>query len=124
MQTPRKGAIAVCGIGALGLITADAAVEITYPDKTTGLAWTGIHLTNRRAPLGSAWSSRNPIVLGYIEDITLGPVAASWQESSLQVLLKGNAQVRSGDLQIVQKVVQQDEPAPQQPSENEPGAAQ
>lgn len=105
MQSPRKGAIAVCSIGALGLITSDAAVEITYPDNTKAAAWTGIHLTNRRAPLGSPWASREPIVLGYIEDITLGATAASWQESALQVLLKGKANVRGGDLQIVNRVI-------------------
>jgi hypothetical protein len=60
---PHKGSLAVCGIGTLGLITVDTPSEVTYQDGNKGLAWTGIHLTNKITEVGSPWSSRNPLVL-------------------------------------------------------------
>lgn len=64
--TPQKGALAFCSRQELGLITSDAPVEVTYPDNSTGLAWTGIHLSE--AKLGEQWSSREPRVVGLVKD--------------------------------------------------------
>lgn len=60
-----SGALAFCGLGALGLITSDSPTPVNYRDGSTGLAWTGIHLTRKIAPIGSAWSSRDPRVVSY-----------------------------------------------------------
>lgn len=65
---PRKGALAICGIGTLGLITSTEPQAVTYPDGSKGIAWTGIHLTEKITAIGSPWSSRNPRVVAYTED--------------------------------------------------------
>ena len=44
---PRKGAIAFCRRGYLGLIISDEPREVTYPDGNTGLSCLGIQLTNK-----------------------------------------------------------------------------
>jgi len=62
-----KGSLAICGAGTLGLITSDSQKEVTYPGGNKGTAWTGIHLTDKIAPIGSPWSSRSPVVVGRIE---------------------------------------------------------
>jgi len=64
----RKGTLAVCGMGYLGLITEDKPREITYPDCNKFVTWVGIHLTDKVFPIGSAWSSRKPIVVGHTDD--------------------------------------------------------
>lgn len=67
---PKKGAIAICGIGCLGLITSEAPEAVKYKDGNIGVAWTGIHLTDKVVPAGSPWSSRNPkIVVESVEDL-------------------------------------------------------
>lgn len=63
-----KGCLAVCSQFKLGLITSEAPKKVTYPDGTEGEAWTGIMLSEPN--IGGPWSSRNPIVLGAVEDIT------------------------------------------------------
>jgi hypothetical protein len=78
---PRRGAIALCTRGALGLITCDEAQEVTYNDGNKGVSWTGIQLTNTTiqgmgkdegktfdVKIGSPWSSRTPKVIAYIEN--------------------------------------------------------
>ncbi len=65
---PRKGALAFCSLNSLGLITSEKPRTITYSDGNTGIAWIGIHLTDKIAPVGSLWSSRNPRVVGYVDD--------------------------------------------------------
>lgn len=55
-----KSRIARCSQGALGLITSDAQQLLIYKDGTTGWGYTGIHLTDVIAPVGSPWSSRSP----------------------------------------------------------------
>lgn len=67
----KNGTLAICSLGTLGLITCDAPQEITYQNGNKGTAWTGIHLTNKIAPIGSPWSSRNPKVVGYIDGISV-----------------------------------------------------
>jgi len=61
---PERGSLAICSLGCLGLITADEPQEITYPDGNKGVAYVGIHLSDKVAPVGSPWSSRNPRVIG------------------------------------------------------------
>lgn len=60
MMKPKKGAVALCSLGSLGLITENEPQEVVYPD---GMAWVGVHLTDKIAPIGSKWSSRNPIII-------------------------------------------------------------
>lgn len=64
--SPRKGAIAICGKGSIGIITEDEPKEVIYPDGNKAMAWVGFHLTDKIAPIGSPWSSRNPKVWFYI----------------------------------------------------------
>ena len=64
--SPRKGSIAVCSQGHIGLITSDIMIAIVYPDETKGIAWTGIHLKGK---IGTPWSSRNPTVVGHIDEM-------------------------------------------------------
>ena len=64
--TPKAGRLAFCGKGSLGLITEDDKRVVCYPDGTRGLVFVGVHLTDKIAPIGSPWSSRNPQVVGQI----------------------------------------------------------
>jgi hypothetical protein len=68
-MTPRRGAFAFCGKGTLGLITSDTPIGVVYSDGKTGTAYVGIHLTDKIAPIGSPWSSRDPEVVGYTDEI-------------------------------------------------------
>jgi hypothetical protein len=82
---PRRGAIATCSIGSLGLILREAPEDITYPDGNKGKAWTGIYLADRTVhwhfgpkqgqdefiTAGSPWSSSKPNVICYVEDLLL-----------------------------------------------------
>lgn len=63
---PRRGAIAVCSKGSIGIITSDEPVEVTYPDGSKSMAWVGLHLTDKIAKIGEPWSSRTPTVLLYL----------------------------------------------------------
>lgn len=74
---PKRGAIAVCSRGYIGIITADEPTEITYPDGNKGSAWLGIQLTDKppidadwkgQKGIGTPWSSRTPRVIGYVSD--------------------------------------------------------
>ena len=69
MKKIGKGSLAMCGIGCLGLITEDEPQEITYPDGNKGIAYVGIHLTDKVCKIGDAWSSRNPIIVGHTDDL-------------------------------------------------------
>lgn len=62
-----KGTLAVCSRGILGLITSDGPIEVTYPDGTTGVAWTGIRLSG--PDVGGQWSSRRPRVVEFVESL-------------------------------------------------------
>lgn len=55
----KKGDLAFCSRGELGLVTSSKPVRVTYDDGSTGEAWTGIHLGRKK--LGESWSSRTPI---------------------------------------------------------------
>ena len=70
MDKPRKGSLAICGIDCLGLITMDEPKTVVYDDGNSGSAYVGIHLTDKISEIGSPWSSRNPIVVGHVDDLT------------------------------------------------------
>lgn len=66
--TPRPGAIAIASNGDLGLITSDEP-EYSCVEGKTQLAWRGIQLCSvRGGQIGDRWSSRNPTVVGHVED--------------------------------------------------------
>jgi hypothetical protein len=67
-EKPCKGDIAFCSLGCLGLITEDEPQRVFYADGNDGMAYVGIHITDKVAPIGARWSSRNPIVVGHIDD--------------------------------------------------------
>jgi hypothetical protein len=66
---PERGAIAVCSAGSLGLITVDEPQQVTYSDGTSADAWVGIHLTDELRTIGDGWSSRDPKVIGHIDNL-------------------------------------------------------
>lgn len=60
-----KGKIALCSRGHLGIITENEPQQVTYADKSTGLAYVGVHLQPKDdAKAGDPWSSRHPQILG------------------------------------------------------------
>lgn len=63
---PRKGEIAVCSHGYLGLITCDEPSRESATAGNVGAEiWTGIHLTTKNGKvIGAPWQSRNPRVIG------------------------------------------------------------
>lgn len=63
----KKGDLARCSQGYLGLITSDEQKEVFYPDGSKGMAWIGIHVSKDR--LGEPWSSRKPIKVHNLGDI-------------------------------------------------------
>lgn len=67
-----KGKLALCGKGTLGLITHAEPQPVSYGDGSKGKAFVGIHLTDKIAPIGSPWSSRNPNVVGELGEVTTG----------------------------------------------------
>lgn len=70
---PRKYAIAICGIGGLGLITSPKPELIDFGKdfgaKDERLCWTGIYLSDGKRKAGSFWCSSKPDVIGYLDDI-------------------------------------------------------
>ena len=66
MSLIRRGDIAVCRRGAIGLITEASPQWVKYPDGNEGYTFVGVHLTNKMAPIGSPWSSRNPRIVSHI----------------------------------------------------------
>jgi hypothetical protein len=63
----KKGDLAICSRGQLGLITSPFKSMVEYADETVGYAWVGIHLTDGVGhKIGDPWSSRNPYVFGNI----------------------------------------------------------
>ena len=62
-----KGTLAICSRGILGLITSDGVKEITYPDGTKGMAYTGIKLSG--PDIGEPWLSRTPNVVAFVEEL-------------------------------------------------------
>lgn len=69
---PRRGAMAYCSAGCLGIITSSEPQTVAYEAGNTALAWTGFHLRDDPGMgyrIGSMWSSRNPRVVMYVEDV-------------------------------------------------------
>jgi len=64
MQPIRKGSIATCSHGMLGLILVDEPVAMRYPDGNSDIAWIGIQLGKKM--FGEPWSSRHPKVVSHI----------------------------------------------------------
>ncbi len=58
-----KGCVGLCSKGSLGLITSDTRQEVTYGDGTKGMAFVGIHLTDKFRKVGDPWSSRDPRIV-------------------------------------------------------------
>lgn len=65
-RKPSVGDLALCGKGALGVITSGERQQVTYPDGGSALAWVGAHLGSHldKTKVGDPWSSRNPCVVG------------------------------------------------------------
>ncbi len=59
---PKRGDIAVCSLGHVGIITEASAKSVTYPDGTNGTAFIGLKVWPLEE-FGRPWSSRNPKVL-------------------------------------------------------------
>ena len=55
-------------MGTIGMITEDQPREIKFKDGNVSESYVGIHLTDKIAPIGHGWSSRNPEVIGHISD--------------------------------------------------------
>lgn len=64
-----KGKVGVCSLGCLGLITEEELKEVAFPDGQRCWVRVGFHLTDKISPIGSPWCSRNPIIIGSLEDI-------------------------------------------------------
>lgn len=76
---PKQYALALCSLKTLGLILSPTPVPVIYPNGATGVAWTGIHLSNKVAPVGSPWSSRNPVVLDYLPEVAAKALRKMWK---------------------------------------------
>jgi hypothetical protein len=73
-----RGAICRCGAGRLGLVLSVEPFAISYPDGTSAVAWTGVHLST-----GLPWSSSKPV---YVAD---GAALLVQIESALRHALQG-----------------------------------
>lgn len=88
---PKKYALAYCSRGYLGYITHDDPQVVTYPDGNSALAWVGIQLTDK-APfdpnytgptgIGAPWSSRHPVVVGYLDHTWLDALHAKIKDDT------------------------------------------
>ncbi|KKL55269.1 hypothetical protein LCGC14_2257140, partial [marine sediment metagenome] len=66
----RKGSICICSAGFKGMITSDIVKTVRFPDGIVGLARTGIHLEDKgKIKVGDYWSSKNPTVIGHIDNM-------------------------------------------------------
>lgn len=80
MLEPRRGSIAFCSVGRIGLITSDGPEEFTFFNGDKAVVWKGIQLTEGMGgknkdysqKCGDFWCSRNPIVIGHIDDYLNG----------------------------------------------------
>ena len=83
-MTIKAGDVAVCSRGAVGLITEDMPKWVTYKlcvpchnvrgdsapnckQCEKGYTFVGVHLTDKIARIGSPWASREPRVVGRID---------------------------------------------------------
>lgn len=77
---PRRGSLAICSRGYLGVITSDEPGHILYPDGNQGYAYRGIHLSVEM--LGQQWSSRNPVIVGHVDQFKDIPIVETQQTSA------------------------------------------
>ena len=63
-RKPKRGDLAICGSGTLGIISSSRRKTIIYPDGNKAKAWYGV-----TTQTGKPWSSRNPIILGNFLEI-------------------------------------------------------
>ena len=61
-REPHRGALAVCSLGHVGLITSEKPEPVYYEDGNMGLAWKGIKLWPFEQA-GRVWTSRKPALL-------------------------------------------------------------
>lgn len=68
---PRRGDIAVCAHGYIGLITCETPDIVVHPGGGVGVElWKGIHLTTKGGRIiGALWQSRCPKVIGNVDDL-------------------------------------------------------
>ena len=59
------------------MITDDDKRTVWYHDGNTSEAYVGVHLT---APVGMRWSSRDPMVLGYVDERVVAAIVAQVAE--------------------------------------------
>lgn len=77
IKEPRAGAIALCGLNALGLITSGEILDLTEEGGKERKAWVGIQLTHKLTHVGGVWTSRNPKVICYVEDLIASKLGSS-----------------------------------------------
>lgn len=73
----RRGAVAKCSVGRIGLITSDQPEKMVFFNGDEAMVWKGVQLTNGLGgknkdypqKVGDFWCSKNPEVLFYIEDM-------------------------------------------------------
>lgn len=73
---PRKGSIAFCSAGRLGLITSEKPEPFRFFNGDEVITWKGIQLTdglggkNKDYPqkAGDFWCSQNPVVVGHVSE--------------------------------------------------------
>ena len=61
------GWLALCSLNSLGIILKDEMQEVTYSDGNKGMAYIGLHLTDKVSKIGAPWSSRHPRIIGTIQ---------------------------------------------------------
>ena len=64
---PKRGDLALCSKGHLGMITSDYKHNVSYGDGTFGIAYIGVYL--EKGCEGQPWSSRNPTIIGHISSV-------------------------------------------------------
>ena len=72
---PKRGVLAVCSRGILGVVTSDVMQEVTYDDGNKGIAWVGLALEDK-----TPWCSRDPEVVGVIDEEDLRELESGTQE--------------------------------------------
>lgn len=82
MNKIKKGDIAICGVGKVGMITDSEKQDVILRNGKLITTYVGVQLTNGMVDgvledvgqvfefeIGDSWSSKHPIVIGHIEDI-------------------------------------------------------